>query len=180
LLRASVTDADAFRVVYDRHAHEVFAWLRAQVKDDDVAADVLAETFAQAWLCARRFRDERDGSARPWLFGIARHILLESYRKERVETRARRRLGLNVRQVETDVSDEIIERLDAQAQRDEIEDALQRLPRDQRRAIELRVLTELPYASVASVMNSSEPYARMRVMRGLGKLRRVLGSNGSR
>lgn len=179
LLRASATDADAFRIVYDRHARDVFALVRAHVKDDAAAADLLAETFAQAWLWAPKFRDERDGSARPWLCGIARHLLLESYRKQRVETRARLRLGLHVRQIEVDVSDEIVERLDAEARRAELEDALARLPALQREAIELRVLAELPYASVAHAMNSSEPHARVRVMRGLATLRRSLGSEES-
>jgi hypothetical protein len=41
-----------------------------------------------------RFRDERAGSALPWLFGIAANVLRESVRHDRVETGARERLGL--------------------------------------------------------------------------------------
>ena len=44
--------------------------------DPDAAHDLTAETFAQAWLSRRRFRDQAGGSAGPWLFGIARHVLL--------------------------------------------------------------------------------------------------------
>lgn len=178
LLRASTTSAEAFRPFYDRHARDVFAWLRSRLNDDAAAADLLAETFAQAWLWAPRFRDERDSSARPWLFGIARHVLLESYRKQEVERRARRRLGLATRHVELEGTDDIVERLDSQARRNQIGDALDRLPGEQRRAVELRVLADLPYAVIAGLMGSSEAHARVRVIRGLGRLRRLLGSEG--
>src|SRR5262245_56877629 len=60
------------------------------------AADLTAEVFARAWLCRRRFRDEGNGSASPWLYGIARNVLLDSLRKQRVEQATRMRLGLPV------------------------------------------------------------------------------------
>jgi RNA polymerase sigma-70 factor (ECF subfamily) len=72
LLR-DATDATAFAELYRRHATTVFAWFRARL--EWAAADLTAETFAQAWLGRRRFRDERGGSALPWLLGIARNVL---------------------------------------------------------------------------------------------------------
>jgi RNA polymerase sigma-70 factor, ECF subfamily len=85
-------DADAFAVVYDRHVERVFGWAQARVGEH--AADLTAEVFARAWLARRRFRDSTDGTALPWLFGIAHNVLRESIRKRRVEDAARRRLGL--------------------------------------------------------------------------------------
>lgn len=69
-------------------------WLTAQTGDATIAHELLAETFAQAWRGARRFRgaDERSGAA--WLYGIARNLLRQHYRQGRVETAARRRLGI--------------------------------------------------------------------------------------
>ncbi len=55
--------ADAFAVVYDRHAEHLYRWARARVGDH--AADLTAEVFARAWLRRRSFRDEADGSAFP-------------------------------------------------------------------------------------------------------------------
>lgn len=174
LLRASGRDALAFRIYYERHAHEVLRWLRSRVDDDRVAEDLLSETFAQAWLWAGRFRDERAGSAQPWLFAIARHVLHESYRKRRVESRARERLGIVEPTVEIDPADELAERLDAEARRGELDHALSQLPPAQRQAIGLHVVAGLPYTAVAGVMSSSEPLARMRVMRGLRRLRTLV------
>src|SRR5262245_17769825 len=94
LIRAAGTTASAFGVLYERHALQVYSWSRRRL--EWAASDLTAETFAQAWLVRHRFRDEHDGSALPWLLGIARNVLRETVRLDRVETRARERLGLPV------------------------------------------------------------------------------------
>jgi hypothetical protein len=81
-------DPDAFAVVYDRHVVQLFSWARMRVGDH--AADLTAEVFARAWLRRRSFRDRANGSAFPWLYGIAQNVLRDSLRKRRVEDSARR------------------------------------------------------------------------------------------
>src|SRR3954470_6110462 len=85
-----VSEPSAFGELYERHVDTVYRWLAR--RGEQVAADLTAETFAQAWLSRRRFRDRRDGSAVPWLLGIARNLWRESLRKDRVEAGARERL----------------------------------------------------------------------------------------
>src|SRR3954469_9754210 len=92
LIRAAGSDPAAFGELYERHAPAVFAWTARRASH--LAADLTAETFAQAWLSRRRFRDRRGGSALPWLLGIAQNLLRESLRRDRVEAKARTRLGL--------------------------------------------------------------------------------------
>src|SRR5215468_10127839 len=92
LLSASQRDQAAFGELYSRHVDTIHAWFVRRIQW--AAADLTAETFAQAWLVRSRFRDRRDGSALPWLLGIARNVLGESLRRDRVATRARERLGL--------------------------------------------------------------------------------------
>ena len=104
LIRAG--GADQFAVVYDRHAAAIYRWARSRVGDH--AADLTAETFARAWLSRRSFKDRADGSARPWLFGIAQNVLVDSLRRQRVEDRARARLGLP-RELVNEVGYELVE-----------------------------------------------------------------------
>jgi DNA-directed RNA polymerase specialized sigma24 family protein len=92
LLDESDRDAAAFAELYRRHALSIHAWCRRRL--EWAASDLTAETFAQAWLSRGRFHDARNGSALPWLLGIARNVLRESARQDRLETRARERLGL--------------------------------------------------------------------------------------
>jgi DNA-directed RNA polymerase specialized sigma24 family protein len=92
LLSAARRDPNAFGELYARHAAAVHDWHARRIPW--AAADLTAETFAQAWLARRRFRDRRDGTALPWLLGIARNVLRDSARRDRIATQARERLGL--------------------------------------------------------------------------------------
>jgi RNA polymerase sigma-70 factor (ECF subfamily) len=171
LLRAARTDPHAFRELYDRHASRVYGYHLRRSGEADAAHDLTAETFAQAWLTRRRFRDRAAGSAAPWLFGIARNVLLMCVRRRRLERSACERLA-------------ILERLDtepAAAEPDEswldgLEEALAELPEGQRRAIGLRVGADLDYDAVAAALGTSPPSARLRVHRGLTTLRNRLGN----
>src|SRR5215216_7920375 len=88
LLAAARTDPTAFRTLYDRYAARVLRYHERRTADADAAHDLTAETFAQAWLSRTRFRDEAGGSAAPWLFAIARHVLLASVRRRALERSA--------------------------------------------------------------------------------------------
>jgi RNA polymerase sigma-70 factor (ECF subfamily) len=163
LIRAA--DADAFGELYRRHAGSVFGWFRPRL--EWAAADLTAETFAQAWLSRRRFRDEREGSALPWLLGIARNVLRDSMRRDRIETRARAKLNLPLDLAAEDGYGEVEERL---SPRDALVEALHDLPEHERRALELRVVDELPYPEVAARLAIRPAAARLRVSRALRRL----------
>jgi RNA polymerase sigma factor (sigma-70 family) len=172
LIRAARNDPDAFTELYCRHACAVNGFLRSRVPGR-VAGELTAETFAQAALGLRRFRDEADGSALPWLYGIARNLLRTFYERERIESTARLKLGLPRDNYELDVQ-AMNDRLDAERLAPRLSRALDSLPTSQRRALELRVVEELPYRQVASSLGCSEVAARIRVTRALGSLSRLL------
>jgi RNA polymerase sigma-70 factor (ECF subfamily) len=165
LIHAAESDAGAFAELYRRHVSTVHGWFRRRL--DWAAADLTAEAFAQAWLSRRRFRDEADGSALPWLLGIARNVARESARRNEVETRARRRLGLPLDLASDDGYAAVEERLSTRAA---LADALETLPEHEREALELRVVHELPYGDVAERLGVRPAAARLRVSRALRRL----------
>jgi RNA polymerase sigma factor (sigma-70 family) len=169
LLAAARTDARAFRVLYDRYAERIYGFHLSRSRDADAAHDLTAETFAQAWLSRVRVRDQVGGSAAPWLFGIAKHVLAASVRRGRLERAACERLGLRDRldrePATAEPSDTWLEGLD---------DALRRLPPEQRDALRLRFDGDLPYDELAVVLETTPGAARVRVHRGLASLRTLL------
>jgi RNA polymerase sigma factor (sigma-70 family) len=175
LIRAAPDDPDAFRVLYDRYAARLHVFFTRRTSSPDVALDLTAETFAQAWVSKRRFRDEVGGSAGPWLFTIARRVLIRSVSRRRVEITMLERLQVDPcawDRAEVTPQDGWLDGLDA-----DLEAALDSLPRDQRRAVELRVLGELTYPNIAGVLGCSPVAVRIRVSRGLATQRaRLEGS----
>ena len=165
LVRAAEADAGAFGELYRRHVATVQAWFRQRL--EWAASDLTAETFAQAWLSRGSFRDQADGSALPWLFGIARNVARESARRNAVETRARRRLGLPTDLASEDGFAAVEERLSPRAA---LAQGLELLPEHEREALELRVVDELPYSQVADQLGVRPAAARLRVSRALRRL----------
>jgi RNA polymerase sigma factor (sigma-70 family) len=173
LLQAAVTDPDAFGRFYDLHVDELMGFFARRTADGHVAADLAAEAFAAAFVSRRRFVSRGDGSARAWLFGIARHQLGRYARRQRVSERARRKLGMEPVAVDDEAARRIEELADLQALRVELRAALAQLPTNQLDAVRLRVIDELPYAQVALQLGCTEGAARVRVTRGLARLAEV-------
>ena len=71
LLASARGEPAAFGAFYRRHEDGVLGYFLARVGDEEVAADLTAETFAAALASAHRFRP-RKTPASAWLFGIAR------------------------------------------------------------------------------------------------------------
>ena len=174
VITAARDDPDAFRVVYDRYAARMHRFFWRRTCDRDAALDLTAETFAQAWLGKDRFRDVAGGSAGPWLFAIARRVLIASVRRRRLETTALARLRVEREPVRTRPDPSWIDGLDR-----DLEDALNDLPTEQRHALELRVLGGLPYDAIGGRLGCSSTAARIRVSRGLKRLRARMEADGA-
>ena len=156
LLAAARSDPGAFRELYDRYAEPILGFHLRRCRDEDAAHELTSETFAQAWLARSRFRDECGGSAGPWLYGIARNVLLASVRRRALEARARERLGMQVAPTTISPQDEWLD------------DSVDDLPE----AVRLRVVEELSYDEVAATLGTTPGAARVRVHRGLAALRK--------
>jgi len=174
LLAEARTDPDAFGAFYAAYVDNVLAFFMRRVFDVEVALDLTAETFAMALDHREQFRGSSREEEQGWLFAIARSQLRRFWRRGAVERAALERLGIDVPAVSY-VDIERIEQLAGiRALKPAIVEALQTLPRDQQRAVELRVLEELDYGEVAGILDVTEQVARARVSRGLRTLRRAL------
>ena len=170
LLLAAAADPAAFEAFFRRHAEGVLAYFLRRTGDPEVAADLMAETFAAALLGLRRFRRRRE-PALAWLFAIARNKLADHGRRGRVADRARRRLGIERVELEDADLARIESSLDARAAFPAARRELERLPAEQRAAVEAYVLEGREYGEIARDAGCSEAVVRQRVSRGLRALR---------
>jgi RNA polymerase sigma factor (sigma-70 family) len=167
-------DAASFGASYDRHAKALLVFFASRTCDPEAALDLTAETFAQAFADRAAFRGGSDREAAAWLFGIARHQLSRFFRRGHAERRAIQRLGVRVPQL----SEQDHARIEGLAALTEIRaivsEALAGLSKDQREALQMRVVEELCYPVIARRLAVTEPTARMRVSRGLRTLAAAL------
>lgn len=169
LILRSSREPEMFGVLFERHAEPMLAFFARRTLDAEAAAELVAETFAEAFASRRRFRDEGvDGVG--WLYGIGKHLLSRYFRAGEVEARARRRLGMPERTVGDSDYERIEELIDFERIGRAIAQAFALLSEEQRDALTLRVIEGRPYQEVAEALRCTEETARARVSRGLKRL----------
>jgi RNA polymerase sigma-70 factor, ECF subfamily len=165
-----------FSRFYREHVDGLLIFFTRRCFDPQIALDLTAETFAQAFASRRGFRGEEPAEAAAWLYAIARRQLARYFERGSVGRRLSRRLAGGV-PVASDVELERIEELASMGEvRSLLREQLERLEPGQREALWLRVVEEEPYASVAQRLGISEQAARARVSRALRTLSEPLAA----
>jgi RNA polymerase sigma-70 factor (ECF subfamily) len=88
-----MADPDAFVALYERDAEAVLVFLTRRTLDVEVALDLTAETFAQAWRGWAGVRLDSPEEVRGWMFTIARRQLGHYFRRGHAERRALHRMA---------------------------------------------------------------------------------------
>jgi RNA polymerase sigma factor (sigma-70 family) len=171
-----MADPEGFVPFYRQEAEAVLLFLTRRTLDGEVALDLTAETFAQAWRGWSRVREESRKEMRAWLFTIARRQLGHYLRHGQAQRTAVRRLGIRTPGVHEDDLAAIEDAAGLGDVRLGLKLQLGRLSDEQRDALQLRVVEEMPYEEVARRLGVSEQAARARVSRGLRTLQRALSA----
>ncbi len=173
LLAARRGDAESFGAFFRKHHAVVLAYLARRVDEPEVAADLLAETFASLLAVVSDSRRKLPASPPGWLLVTARNLLIDSHRHGVVAEAARLKLqlaplALDDRDialvVEAGEDEELLGRI------------YELLPVEQAEAVTARVIEELDYDFIAGRANTSEAVIRKRVSRALATLRAAMGS----
>jgi RNA polymerase sigma factor (sigma-70 family) len=166
----------SFEDVYRRHYPVVLAFLAKRVAEPELAADLLAETFAALFVLVRDPQRPIPESTVAWLLLTARHLLIDSYRRGQVASAARRRLAMRPLVLE---DADLVRVQEISAETSLVQELAAQLPPDQFEALRARVLDERDYPSIAEELRCSEAVVRKRVSRALRALRRNAVEEGN-
>jgi RNA polymerase sigma factor (sigma-70 family) len=162
--------AAEFERLYRANVDAVTAYFARRSADPHVIADLTADTFVTAITSFGSF-DPVKGTARAWVFGIARHVYAAHCEAVGHQQDRLRRLA-GRRDLEPDQVEELLDRIDAErAGRDLVTGLGILLDRD-RALVELVDLAGLRPAEAAAVLGVTPGAARMRLMRARAQLRR--------
>jgi RNA polymerase sigma-70 factor, ECF subfamily len=156
----------AFEALYRESRDDVYAYVSGLLRDRSAAEEVTSQAFERAWR-KRRQIDRRRGTARTWLFGIARNAALDELRRlsrhshgEHAESRA----------ASPDPGDAAVKRATLQQ-------ALDSLSGRDRELVALKFFAGLTNAEIAAVTHTSESNAGTRLHRVIEKLRRSIDAD---
>jgi RNA polymerase sigma-70 factor, ECF subfamily len=161
-------DAEAFEIIFDRHADVAFSLAYRMCGRRATAEDVVQEAFLSLWRSGARY-DRTRGSVRSWVLGVVHNRAIDLFRRDSVRT-------------SKDVSDDAaVQRLAApdsterEAQRrdeaSQVRVALADLPDDQRKVIELAYFGGFSHSQIADMLSLPAGTVKGRMRLGLTKLR---------
>jgi RNA polymerase sigma factor (sigma-70 family) len=163
-------DPDSFTAVYDRYVQDIHRYAAGRL-DGQSAEDVAAETFCVAFDRRDRF-DPARGSLRPWLFGIATHLVAQHRRKEARHYQA---LGRMRRDRSAEGHDSrVAAAVTAQGMQPQLAKALAGLSRGERDVLLLVALAQLSYEEVAEALGISPGTVGSRLSRARTKVKKVI------
>jgi RNA polymerase sigma-70 factor, ECF subfamily len=168
-------DADAYEVVYDRHADAAFALAHRILGSRAAADDACQDAWMAAWRSASRY-DSRLGSVRSWLLTVVHHRSIDHVRRM---TRLRDRTIADDAAAERVAGDDDTEALALAAhERDEAAGLLRELSGDQRAVVELAFYSGYSHSEIADILELPLGTVKGRMRAGLEKLRHHLEGAG--
>lgn len=169
-----------FEELLSKYEKQIFNLILRLVSDYEEAADLTQDTFISVYRNLSSFREE--SSAYTWIYRIAVNLCKNHYRDKASRRRIR---PLSIEDVErgyeaskslptVDVPPTPWEALDRKELRERIEDAISRLPYDQRVMVVLRDMQGLSYQEIADVVGVSLGVVKTRLSRARAALRKML------
>jgi len=137
--------------------------------DPQVVADLTADTFVAVITGFGSF-DPRKGSARSWVFGIARRVYASYCQAYRQQQHKVQRLA-GRRDLDPDQVEELVDRIDAERAGRRLIVGLAALPERDRAVVELVDIAGLTPKEAATALGLAPGTARMRLMRARARLR---------
>jgi len=158
VVRAREGDRDAFAQLYREHYPAIFRLCRFRLGSD--VDDAVSEVFTRAWRSIPSYRDVGI-PFRAWLYGITRHVIVD-------ELRRRDRFRPT-----DDIPDQVVEPMTVELMA--LRDAVELLPRKQRRVVELKFLIGFTNDEVASALGTSPGAVNAMQWRAMKTLANILG-----
>lgn len=146
----------------DDHADGIFRFILKNMRDEDKANDVVQDTFEKLW---RKVDTVTYNKVKSYLFTTAYHTMIDSLRKEKRET------GIDSVEktswAHTDQYSDLKEILN---------EAISRLPDDQRSVILLRDYEGYAYNEISEITGLSESQVKVYIYRGRLFLKNYIGN----
>lgn len=169
-------DRRAFEALFSRYTPRILTFLTRLVRDRARAEELTQDVFVRIYNAADRYQATARFST--WIFGIAHNLALnELSRAHRRHEKPATELDL-ANQV--DPAPGADDRLEAERKRQQIEQALAKLPERQRAALLLRSEQGLDYSEIAKALETTVSSVKSLIHRAREALLAELGGEAPR
>lgn len=164
-------DADALRLLVDRHQERVFGFLNRLLGSREDAEDATLDVFVNVWRHAGQFRGQ--SSAATWIYRIAANIAADHLRRAKARTGATGVVDCS-EDAATDPERIALAGLEQGERSRALDLALQSLRPDDRLLLMLYYAEEMSYEQIGQIANCAYPVLKMRLLRARKRLKAAM------
>jgi len=173
-------DLGALETLYDRYGKVAFSLAYRIVGERGAAEDVVQDAFLSVWRQAKSYKRDR-GSPKTWLMAIVHHRSID---KLRAHASAGSTVPIDDVHNELGEAPGVWQQVWSTMRGDSVRDALEKLPLEQKKSIELAYFSGYSQSEIAELMDVPLGTVKGRMRIGLQKLkalleRRELGVSGA-
>lgn len=166
-------DEVAFGELFDRYAPTAKALAARMVRSPQLAEEIVQEAFLAVWRSPEGY-DRRRGSVRAWLMGTVHHRAVDAVRREESQRRRLERSATDGLVVLSDPAEDVVDQLDLPRERRRVRAALDELPTEQRRILELMYFEGRSQSQIAQATGLPLGTVKSRTLLGMRRLRAAL------
>ena len=160
-------DAEAFTTLYDRYGRAAFSLAYRVIGERQAAEDLVQDAFLKLWRSATSYRPER-GSVRTWLLSIVRNRGIDQLRSQASRRRTQEKIEASAPRSQPS---EAFAETWRNSQRDQLREALNTLPPEQLKILELAYFSGYTHAQISQLVDVPLGTIKGRMRLGLKKMR---------
>ena len=160
-------DAEAFAALYDRHSRAGYSLAYRMMGERQAAEDLTQDAFLKVWRSAGGYRSER-GSVRTWILSIVHNRGIDQIRSLASRRRTQDRVE---RSAPRSQPSEAFAEAWRNRQRDQIREALNTLPEEQLKILELAYFSGYTHVEISNLLDLPLGTVKGRMRLGLKKIR---------
>ena len=160
-------DEEAFAALYDRHSRAAYSLSYRMMGDRQAAEDLTQDAFLKVWRSAGGYRSER-GSVRTWILSIAHNRGIDQLRSLASRRRTQDRVEQSAPRSQPS---EAFAETWRNRQREQIREALSKLPEEQLKILELAYFSGYTHVEISDLLGLPLGTVKGRMRLGLKKIR---------
>ena len=153
---------EAFQVLYSRHSSKIFGFIKSRVFVTERCQDIFQEVFMKIHKSKHLYN--RNHPVLPWIFTITKNTIIDETRKSKTVQN----------QIQIDELEIAAPQAAAGFLMSDITHQLEKIPTNQKSAIEMRYVEEKTFEDIAEVLKTSEVNVRQLLSRGIQRLKELM------
>lgn len=154
-----------FAKAYDLYADGVYKHCLFKVSDQNIALDLMQETFTKVWLYLRE--GKKADNLKALLYKTANNLVIDYYRKKK---------SVSLESLQSEGFDVAEERVspEADSEVELVKRALQSIDEPYRTAVSMRYINDMTPQEISEVTGDTVNVISVRINRGMKKLQKVM------